>query len=48
MFFASIVLANTANIPNPVELGQVNWLRDYDQAVAQSRQTQKPILILFQ
>ena len=32
----------------PVELGKVAWLRDYDQAVQQAKQENKPILILFQ
>ena len=35
-------------IPNPVELGQVKWFRNYDQAVQLSEQKNKPILILFQ
>jgi len=33
---------------NPIELGQVNWLRDYDQAVKISKKEGKPIFILFQ
>ena len=32
----------------PIELGKVPWLRDYDEALAQSRKTGKPILLLFQ
>ena len=32
----------------PVELGKVNWLRDFDEAIAQSKETGKPIFILFQ
>ena len=32
----------------PVELGAVEWLRDYDQALATSKETGKPVLILFQ
>ncbi len=32
----------------PEELGAVHWLRDIDVAVAQSKETNKPILILFQ
>ena len=31
-----------------VELGKVSWYRDYDQALAQSVKTGKPVLILFQ
>lgn len=32
----------------PVELGKVSWLRDYDQAMAESKRSNKPVLILFQ
>lgn len=31
-----------------IELGQVNWLRDYDVALEQSKEQGKPVLILFQ
>lgn len=30
------------------ELGDVNWLRNYDQALEQSAKSEKPVLILFQ
>lgn len=33
---------------NPVELGQVHWLRDYDDAISKSKSTGKPIFLLFQ
>ena len=33
---------------NPAELGKINWLRDYDTALAQAKDQDKPILILFQ
>ena len=33
---------------NPVELGQVHWLRNYDEAVAKSMETGLPVFILFQ
>jgi len=33
---------------NPVELGDVTWLRSFDQAQARSKEEGKPILILFQ
>lgn len=47
--FSWLTLTSTTNdIPNPEELGQVKWLRNYDQAIQQSEQTGKPILILFQ
>jgi hypothetical protein len=31
-----------------IELGQVNWMRNLDQAIAKSKSEQKPIFILFQ
>ena len=37
------IAANT-----PEELGEVNWLRDMNTAIAEARTQQKPILILFQ
>lgn len=33
---------------NPVELGDVNWMRSLESAQEQSAKTEKPILILFQ
>ncbi len=33
---------------NPIELGQVHWLRNYDDALAQSEESGLPIFILFQ
>ena len=33
---------------NPVELGKVNWMRNYDDAVQSSIDQDKPIFILFQ
>ena len=33
---------------NPVELGQVHWLRNYDEAIAKSEETGLPVFILFQ
>ena len=32
----------------PIELGKVNWLRDYDEGKALSKTTKKPIFLLFQ
>lgn len=32
----------------PTELGKVSWLRDYDEAMAESLRSNKPVLILFQ
>jgi len=39
---------STAKPDQPEELGAVHWLRDIDIAVAQSKEKNKPILILFQ
>lgn len=33
---------------NPVELGKVNWFRDYDQAIKMAESKKLPVLILFQ
>src|SRR4051812_11095601 len=33
--------------PQPAELGRVPWLRDFDAAVRMSRETKKPLLVLF-
>lgn len=47
-----IVIFSIMSIPlmaqTPIELGEVRWLRDIHQAVSVSKQTGKPILILFQ
>ncbi|MHC5110026.1 MAG: VPGUxxT family thioredoxin-like (seleno)protein, type 2 [Planctomycetota bacterium] len=32
----------------PRELGKINWLRDFDQAVAAAKKADKPMLVLFQ
>jgi len=46
--FTTLIIALTFTTHDPAELGQVNWLRDYDIAVEQSENKNKPILILFQ
>lgn len=33
---------------NPIELGKVNWLRDFDTALKQAKEKEKPVFILFQ
>lgn len=38
----------TQKINQPVELGQVHWLRDYDAALAQSATKDLPVFIFFQ
>ena len=34
--------------PQPLELGQVNWIRDFDEGVKNARSQDKPLLVLFQ
>ena len=38
----------SAQSPNPVELGDVNWSRDYAAAQKEARSKNLPLLILFQ
>lgn len=38
----------TNSVNQNIELGKVTWLRDYDQALAESKNTNKPILLFFQ
>lgn len=38
----------TRTLGNPVELGNVNWLRNLEEAQAQSEKEAKPIFLLFQ
>lgn len=46
---SSIQIAELENIKDaPVELGQVDWIRNYDQAVIKAKQQNKPLLVLFQ
>ena len=44
----SMMLPSPSTNDQPVELGKVNWLRDLDQGIAQARQQQKPVFLLFQ
>lgn len=44
----SIEKLETNEEPQPEELGKVKWLRNYDDAIAQSDKNNKPVLILFQ
>lgn len=46
LFAVSTIAAQRSD--NPIELGKVEWLRDYDQAIALSKATDKPIFLLFQ
>ncbi len=40
--------ADSGTNTNPVEVGTVAWLRDYPAALAQSKESGKPIFLLFQ
>lgn len=45
----SLAAQNRTNpADQPVELGKVSWLRNYEAALAESQATGKPVLILFQ
>ncbi len=46
VFLLSLTISTSSN--DPVELGKINWLRDYDAALTQSQETDKPVFILFQ
>ena len=40
--------ADPGNNKNPVEVGNVSWLRDYPTALAKSKESGKPVFLLFQ
>jgi hypothetical protein len=48
IFTGILIFQHSIFTQNPVELGDVHWLRDLAKAQVQSKQTGKPILILFQ
>ncbi|GLR18903.1 VPGUxxT family thioredoxin-like (seleno)protein, type 2 [Portibacter lacus] len=50
IYIFSFLLAFTgiSTDKNPEELGKVHWMRDYDQALQKSKETNKPVFILFQ
>jgi len=50
MFMSQVVFPQDFHYPedNPIELGKVNWIRNYDEAVRIAEKKNKPILILFQ
>ncbi|MCK5709663.1 MAG: thioredoxin family protein [Deltaproteobacteria bacterium] len=46
---SSITLAELQDIKDaPVELGQVDWIRNFDEAAARANEQNKPLLVLFQ
>lgn len=38
----------TANNGNPVELGKVNWIRNFEEGITASSKANKPVFLLFQ
>lgn len=48
IFFLPFLFPLLANGQNPVELGKVHWLRDYDLALRESARQDKPVFVLFQ
>ncbi len=47
-YFNLVSQANWTAPQNPEELGEVHWLRNYDEAVLESKQSGLPVFILFQ
>ena len=48
LFAVCLTTFSIGNAKKHRELGDVNWLRNYDHAVAEAKSNGKPILILFQ
>jgi len=55
IIFALVATLNLGNVlsaqaprTQPVELGQVKWLRDLDEGIAKSKKEGKPVFLLFQ
>ncbi len=49
-FFLLVIIwvQSYSQTSNPIELGKVNWLRDFQASLIESQKQSKPILILFQ
>ncbi len=48
-FVSNNTLADFQSVKDaPVELGQVDWIRNFDEGAAKARQQDKPLLVLFQ
>ncbi len=47
-FTCSAQLNFQSPVDNPTELGQVNWLRSYEEALSQSKAKKLPVFLLFQ
>ncbi len=48
MMIATTLTVFSAEVKNPVEIGDVRWGRDLPTALAQSASSGKPVLVLFQ
>lgn len=49
LYFATVLLSFQAHAAaNPVEVGEVEWGRDYEQALEKAKESGKPIFLLFQ
>ncbi|MGI9536626.1 MAG: VPGUxxT family thioredoxin-like (seleno)protein, type 2 [Desulfocapsaceae bacterium] len=49
IFFIGAVWTGAASTEdNPIEVGEVNWQRDYEAALGRSRESGKPVLLFFQ
>jgi hypothetical protein len=46
--FSNGLLKHRIGNSAPIELGKVNWLRNFDEAVKEARLQNKPLLVLFQ
>ena len=50
MLFAATIslLSFTSNDEQPIELGKVDWMRDFDAGLLKSKKENKPVFLLFQ
>jgi len=48
IFFSSFSIAGAIQNGYPIEAGAVNWSRDFEESLVRSRDTGKPLLVLFQ
>ncbi len=48
VFAIAALTSTTFAAENPIELGKVQWLRDYDQAATQAKKSNRSLLVLFQ
>ncbi len=48
LLFVALLLGVSLNAQQRVELGDVKWLRNYDTAMEQAKEMDKPVFILFQ